>query len=315
MKLPQSNRPAGPLTILTLPTDIRKIIYRKVFQGSKITFIPQLRHDSTTPDKQGQRDAFHATILNYQILLTCQTFHQEARDVLRQETRLYGGQGPTDHVCSAYFLAKSSPDSTKRHVKHLRNIKMTNTPGERTVDVLAQFPNLQTCQIFSDSEKLIVTAFDVRKSNRQDFVRHYLHQFFNNTSDPQDYLRRYGLSPTSKITFYMRLKVTTSCKEGVSKDPTVPGVPFQKYYHPVQTCYLVFNANRAYLSRAECMAEELEALSAIFDDDPDDDNFGGGKEVEKKKEEEEEEEEEEEISDDSDDDDDDFDDYETYRWK
>ena len=93
---------AGPVTILSLPKEVRILIFRHILTGAEVTFDGAYWMRTDTPKPEGRFNAFQITehIAAFRnIGLTCKCLHKEARDIFWEETRLNADGNYIDFLC------------------------------------------------------------------------------------------------------------------------------------------------------------------------------------------------------------------------
>ena len=136
-----------------LPIELRLMIYRTVFRGSRITYVNRKgqAQQNLSPSERRRGSAFIATD-HWVPLLTCRHFYYEGLAEYWHETRLDATRAGIAE------LTEHLSDPAKAHVRHIRRlelpllepVKRIGLPLEDATAVsrcLAQYEELRTCEL------------------------------------------------------------------------------------------------------------------------------------------------------------------------
>lgn len=161
-----AQQPRTPLGHLgKLPVEIRLMIYRHVFQGSKVTFftfskegLASYPHDSVRSGFRRLRKTPRARRTNHHKLLKVSSaFYKEAVCQYWHETVVTGRAfNQWRECCSLDMLARGLSQLVKNNIRHLRRIyinpiqlRSKDILAERNTALLADFKKLETLEFSS----------------------------------------------------------------------------------------------------------------------------------------------------------------------
>ncbi|KAI1756739.1 hypothetical protein F4782DRAFT_549214 [Xylaria castorea] len=126
--------------LLLMPREIRDMIYRFTFAGSRLHFGSGLMN----------RFCRWQVVGHVEILFACHMSYEEGRSAFWDEVIVYGYEGwPRTTI---YQLSQHLGDFAKSRIRHIRHLRaVPNYDGNNTDENklgLDQFPRLKTCEIF-----------------------------------------------------------------------------------------------------------------------------------------------------------------------
>lgn len=182
MDISSSSVQACPFNVL--PIELRLMIYRIAFRGSRITYINRKGHVRQDLTERSRESAF-ITTEHWAPLLTCRQFYVEGLAEYWRETRLDATRAGivelTEHL--------SGP--AKTHVRHIRRLELPLEGAPTVSRCLAQYGELRTCELH------IVTTDLAREITREveapKLAPGEVHEGVVSSADPRRLLREHHL--------------------------------------------------------------------------------------------------------------------------